>query len=351
MEHRNSSHQYLLESRPECVEDGMEKNHVCVETQGKRPLMQLISQWYLLVLCLVFPIAITFSMVFWLNGKSFAVDGTPDPNARLTQSDVTTLISVALVMARTVCTTWQALAAWRCVFILLEKDGLSLSEASHLASWRLPTFTNFRPPPSHGTRDARVRTIAVLVLILSWPAQFVNPIASGSVSWIPSNVYETAPIPISLGTPSASHPWSWYSSYANVREQMVKRSAGRASLAATTSGNTNEIALVPPAQRMVMDLGSSPNTTAVKNVTVPIFKIEEFQWVTGDMELPKGILRAIQDYRSGYLNISRDGAPLAQTVEGTAALLKDSAWKAPDPKALPPAQIFSGTKYAAIYVS
>ncbi|KAJ3528708.1 hypothetical protein NM208_g10085 [Fusarium decemcellulare] len=179
----NSSRQYLLEPPP--ADNGrIAAAHKCVRADGKHEWIQLVWQWYLVCVYMVYTIGVAFGMTLWLNGRSFAIadDNSSPFSGRLTQTDVTTLISVALVIARTICAAWQALAAWRCIFILLEKTGLSLSEASCLASWRLPALTLLRSLCSGRADHNSARLVAVLVLILAWPAQFANPIASGAVS-------------------------------------------------------------------------------------------------------------------------------------------------------------------------
>ncbi|KAF7536549.1 hypothetical protein G7054_g4426 [Neopestalotiopsis clavispora] len=340
---------FLLEPLRQDVPDSTPSNHVRGVIQGRRVGVQLASQWYLPLAYLVYTVLFTWVIVFWLNGKSFAVDGSPGIHEGVTQSNVTTLVSVALVVARIISSTWQALAAWRCVFILLETSGLSLSEASHLISRRLPTFTLLSPLSSRGANHAWTRTIAILVLILAWPAQFTNPIANGSIYWI----HGTITTSISFNTPSSpSNALSWYYRFPDSRDSLVKASAARAGLALVALNNATGSSLVPPAQRIVPNLNSYPAQPVIKNVTVPIFKIEEFEWITNVTELPERILEAVHNSQSGYLNISKYTGPLEQAIAGTSALLKDEAWRAPSDLRLHPAKpLTSEERYAAISIS
>jgi hypothetical protein len=344
---------FLLEPRGQNVPDSTTTKHVRAVTQGRHVWVQLASQWYLPIAYLIYTFLFTWTMVSWLNGRSFAVDGSPGIHERFTQPNITTLVSVALVVARIISSTWQALAAWRCVFILLETSGLSLSEASHLISRRLPTFTLLNPFSSRGANHVWTRLIAIMVLILVWPAQFTNPIANGSISWIPSIAYETTTTSISFNTPSSpSNALSWYYRFPNSRDSLVKASAGRANLALMALSNVTGASLVPPAQRMVLNLNSYPTQSVIKNVTVPVFKIEEFEWISNVTELPEGILEAVQHSQSGYLNISKYTGPLEQAIAGTSALLKDEAWRAPSDLKLHPAEpLISEERYAAAFVS
>ncbi|CVL06973.1 uncharacterized protein FMAN_12060 [Fusarium mangiferae] len=348
MESHNSSYQYLLEDRPGISENAISGKHICVEACSRRPWLQFLREWYLIPLYLVYTTTITFGAVYWLNGKSFAIDGSYSSGTRLTQSDVTTLFSVAMVIGRIICTTWQALAAWRCALILLEKTGLSLATTSRLISWQAPTPSMFQPSSS----QTGTRVLVILILLLAWPAQIANPLASGSLSWAPSTVYGSPTSSISLsGAPALLNPWKWYTMYPDVRNGRVKLAAGHAFLASTTMINTTGGLQMIPAQRIVTQLKSYPNATIVKNATVPVFNIEKFAWVKEGESLPLGIQGAVTDSLSGYLNISSPSGPLSQVLPGNTALLKDTPWEPLPDTELPPAAIFSGTKYAAIYIS
>ncbi|CZS75204.1 unnamed protein product [Fusarium graminearum] len=307
MEFKNPFYQSLLETHSKFSDNAANNTHVCVETRGKRACTQLVSEWYLIILHLAYTTAIALSMVYFLNGTSFGYEGSDHH---------------------------YALATWRCVFILLEKNGPSLAETSSIVSLHLPTIKMFYTPTAH-SGHAWTRAMAIVILCLDWPAQFSNPIASGSVSWIPSRAYRSQNASISL----------------NVREKLVKESAGRSVVASTFLGTWTHEFLVPLAQRILTHLNSYPNGTIVKNATVPMFDIRELEWVTDKMSLPIELEKAVTVSLSGYLNFSRERGPLEQVTLGTAALLKDTPWIPPAENTLPPAQTFSRTKFAAIYVS
>ncbi|KAF5986297.1 multidrug resistance-associated abc transporter [Fusarium coicis] len=346
---RDNSYQYLLKDRRGISEDAVGRRHTCVEACTRRPWLQFFREWYLVPLCLIYTAAVTFGAVYWLNGHSFRIDGSPGTGLR--QSDVTTLFSAVLTLGKTIFVSWQGLTTWRCAFILLEKTGLSLTTISHLISWAAPTrsmvWASSSQTGSHGTR-----AIVILILLLAWPAQLANPLASGSLSWVPSTVYSSpsSSIPLS-GAPALLNPWNWFTMYSTVRDSNVKLAAGHAFLASTTMTNTSGGLHMFPAQRIVTQLKSYPNATIVRNATVPIFNIDKFAWVSEGETLPSGIQAAVMDSLSGYLNISSPSGPLSQVLPGNTALLKDTPWQPLSETQLPTAEIFSGTKYAAIYIS
>lgn len=107
---------------------------------------------------------------------------------------------------------------------------------------------------------------------------------------------------------------------------------------------------------MVPQFASYNNGTIVRNISVPVFDIQSFQWINNTADLPQGIRNSIiitgcSGHDCGYLNISEPGNLLGQIIPGTSALLKDTPWTYPDPHFLPEPTTFSGTKYAAIFVA
>ncbi|KAF0318311.1 multidrug resistance-associated abc transporter [Colletotrichum asianum] len=101
---------------------------------------------------------------------------------------------------------------------------------------------------------------------------------------------------------------------------------------------------------MATFLGSYTNGTVVQNATVPIFKIESFEWISDESQIPPKILEALQDPKSGYLNFTEEETQMTVAI-GATTLLKDQPWKAPTTDALPEAiEVLHEVQYAAIYV-
>lgn len=340
--------------------EGRAAGHTCVYGARRRLWLQFISEWYLLFLHACYSLAFTLGMVYWLDGQHFTIYDDSIKNlgivsdGRLTQTAVTTLVSACLVLAKILSASWQSLVAWRCVFILLEKYSLSLSEISCIASLHLPNLSILRPSSSPWSGKVSLRSIAVLVLLFAWPCQLANPIASGSLSWIPADSYTNSSVqlPLLLLDTPPSPQWDWYVSYGNVRDLIVKRSAAYASLSAPINGDQSvEEATIPSARRIAPQIGNKANRTTVSNTTVPIFEIDSFQWVSDITALPDGIQEALHNTSSGYLRVTAGDSPLQQTIGGTSALLKDNIWVAPNRTKIPSPHTVSGKRYAAILVS
>ncbi|KAF0322076.1 multidrug resistance-associated abc transporter [Colletotrichum asianum] len=71
---------------------------------------------------------------------------------------------------------------------------------------------------------------------------------------------------------------------------------------------------------MVSLPGASTEGTAIGTAVVPIFNIDQFEWVNDTKSLPENIFKAVKSTQSGFLNISEVGSPLEQQIPGTSAL-------------------------------
>ncbi|CAI0649072.1 unnamed protein product [Colletotrichum noveboracense] len=189
-----------------------------------------------------------------------------------------------------------------------------------------------------------------MVLFLSWPAQLASPVASGSVSWQPSSRFNTTNTTLYFKVLSPGTPWDSYVTWPNTRKTIVKKSAGLVNLAAVAYDNSsNNLLLVPSARRMVSLPGASAEGTAIGTAVVPIFNIDQFEWVNDTKSLPENIFKAVKSTQSGFLNISEVGSPLEQQIPGTSALLKEYKWSRPE--RFPDPMVVKDVRYAAIYIS
>ena len=324
--------------------------HILVD---KHPAWCFFCRWYLLIVHFICLIIFSITMLYWVNGKTFAVGNKTISAwpAAVDQPAVTTIISTCLLVARTITGAWQTLSAWRCLYILLEKTGLRLSSLKIVASWCLP-------PISNGWRWKREQLNAVMwavtgILLLAWPAQLANPIAAGAVTWVPTDVYKSSSSSLSIRDIAAESPWYNYANYANDRLVIVQTAAGLANSANELGSNniTDSSFERSPSGRIVLRLATHPYGTLVEKVTVPLFNIKSLTWVS-ENDLPSKIRSAIRDPQSGLLTVATNISPLTyQNLPGAAALLRETIWAAPDISRLPDPHTIIGTRYAAIYIS
>ncbi|KAH8685409.1 hypothetical protein BGZ60DRAFT_466204 [Tricladium varicosporioides] len=140
---------------------------------------------------------------------------------KLRVSDVTTLISAALIVVKLLVGAWTGAIVWTCVFILLEKRGLSLGQITRIMSFNIP-------PVPRGYAEIIVAVLLLLVI----PQQFISPILSGAVDWSPSFEYGRSTVQVPNSDRNADPTmWFWYYYSPNDRRANVRRATALATLA------------------------------------------------------------------------------------------------------------------------
>jgi len=92
---------------------------------------------------------------------------------RLRVSEVTTILSAALVVVRICVSGWTAVTVWRCAFMLMEEGKVKLSQLSNMMAFRIP----FSRPKT------RVGWVVISVILLLFPQPFIGPLVTGAVGW------------------------------------------------------------------------------------------------------------------------------------------------------------------------
>lgn len=149
--------------------------------------------------CILFFVIMTHRV----DGHTFKTGSPPSlVTSDLYQIQVNGLISFALVIIRLLACSCSALLAWRTIFILLDKEVITLTELAHLANHQFPIITR-------GVSSFRLfwSCLAVAVVVLLWPPGFAAPLANSSVAWIPSTRLSDTPASFLMGTVSQSSDW------------------------------------------------------------------------------------------------------------------------------------------------
>ena len=178
-------------------------------------------------------------------------------------SDITSLISGALVAVRLVTSAWAGIASWKCAFIMLEKSSLDLKQFNRMVSARVPWPLNIR--------SGRFGLLVTAVLLLMLPSTFIAPLLSGAAGW------QTVSIQVDAGTANITIPeseaeqWFWYQQIALDRGKYTDRAAGLASLAWANIEQGR-----PSGCRHVV-VGRPVNST-VENALLPCIKFHGISW-------------------------------------------------------------------------
>lgn len=187
--------------------------------KGESPVRRALMAWLMLGLHLVLVCVVVASLIVFVDevqvnsgdDRWLGSGGQP----MLLASDITTAVSAALVVVRVVTGSWTAITAWRCVYILLEKDSLSLGQLNFMVAYKIPSKIS-----------GGYSWLVVVILLLLLPAQFAAPLASGAVGWqnvqvlLENHNVTSAAVEFPNGTlPN----WWWNSYFANqpTRSNMV----------------------------------------------------------------------------------------------------------------------------------
>ena len=305
-----------------------EKKNYC-EHRGENRTKAWVFAIAPLFLHLLLVVAISTFMLFYVNGGEFNLtsrrpfitqtDGsiTQLNYSAPLQSDITTTLSLLLVLLRTAATAWCGATAWRCAFLLMEKTGISLQEINRMIKFGMPAI--FKP---HRLEDGgdRIVVLVAIVLLASLPSQFSSPILTGSITWSPSSHGVQGNWPVAGISASADgRPWGWWETFSSQRSELVVKAAG---IASSSWGGTNETAAM---KRVLPTTRYLPINSTLNNVTVPYFTVRALEWIADPMHTlsPEQIHSVEQT--NPLLSISSSSNPL-QIVAPTVALIPDKPW-------------------------
>ena len=120
-------------------------SHVCRYRDDDTRWLSRIYAWWLLPAHFFASTAVAALLICIVDQRNFLVSGPPDSRVYnvsrtsvLYQSDVTTLISIALLVVRVVAGSWITLAGWRMCFCVLEVDGASMGQVLNMIQYRMP---------------------------------------------------------------------------------------------------------------------------------------------------------------------------------------------------------------------
>ncbi|KAF8245488.1 hypothetical protein K440DRAFT_634182 [Wilcoxina mikolae CBS 423.85] len=200
--------------------------------------------------------------------------------------DISAAIAAGLVLVRMTATSWSSMVAWRCVYMLLEKDTLDLRQLNSMISWKLPRPREFvgwikgtGKEDSTVQSDPTFRIGTAIILLLMWPATLGAPLLTSAVSWTSMqrypNVDPNSPaFKQNEPTATVSIPaWRAYLDSSNERRDTMIRATSNVGI---MTFNTDP--LQPNFCRHVVQQDLQVNVTL--NVTFPCIKVEDPKWIS-----------------------------------------------------------------------
>ncbi|RHZ48212.1 hypothetical protein CDV55_101168 [Aspergillus turcosus] len=266
---------------------------------------------------------------------------------RLRVSDVTTLVSMALVIIKFFLGVWSTIVVWRCAYVLRDRAGFDpqSQRISFMKKHKLPPTAMW---PVQWPRGFPSWMVAVsLVLMAVQP--YISPLLSGAVNWDPSSVSTGNRIQVNDTNPAADLvQWYWYLAQQSDRKSYLRLAAGMANLAWANSAavSANGTSITGNGCRHVVNRGGelAVNST-VWNLVVPCININSISWARSADDVPRNVTYLVEN--STNLSIVNDNPSSYYRPGGAVLFDPNLLWnnsKTKSPWEPPPATTFSGTK-------
>jgi len=289
-----------------------------------------------LILHLLSVLILTIFLEFRVDGHHFNLHSREAlTNFTLLQSDITTAVSSGVTTVRFFVTMWSATTIWRCIFILMENDGITLQQIDTLLTCQ------FRFLPRLNSSQ-KIGFLVSIILLLSFPCQLSGPILTGSITWTSSNdfIEGSDRDRVTVGYTAYRSPRQFPLNFSDAEFGIYLVGAQIASGYAVNAwqGSRDDRRTM---KRVILSASSLPINSTLKNITLPYFAISNVEWIKDPItELPPVILNSftsITDWNPFFPGRNLIGPP------GTFAIIP-SAWGVASP---PYDGIVTETRYIA----
>jgi hypothetical protein len=229
------------------------------------------------------------------------------------QSDITTTVSLAASVTRVAGGWWATGCIWRCIFVAMERGGISAKGVSQAVSSSLPVLR-------HSTRKSNM-VIIYITLLATFAIDYFSAALTGSFVWDAADTKVPGRIPLTVSNRTAgyfiiSSSEDWLSWILSVASASASVAWGR-----PQSNSILNIAEPSTTFRRVINGAHyiSTNST-LAHVTMPYFAVDAFEWVRD----PHHVLT---DKQLSLLNQNASGYnPFRMIENGTGGLLPDEEW-------------------------
>ncbi|KAF8805270.1 hypothetical protein BYT27DRAFT_7104827 [Phlegmacium glaucopus] len=258
-----------------------------------------------------------------------------------TQSDITTGISLAATVTRVAAGWWSGGYLWRCIFVSMERGGITLEGLSKvLSNWSWPLLA-----PRHFKRTSNMWIIWI-TLFATFAIDYFSATLTGSIIWEPSRRLIPASSPVTgivRGVSGANV--ATYFTYSDLQSSVVEFGTASANLAwAAIQSNSTNITEPSTTFRRVLD-GTRflPINSTLNNVRIPYFVVNAFEWIKD----PDSILT---DQQKSSLFDYGSFSPYFSGSFGKIGLLPDKQWGPPNANNLGDPHIVSESRLLSFRV-
>jgi hypothetical protein len=313
--------------------------------------------WFLLLAHTISSIALSLTIALAINGYNAVDTSTPryfDSKLHLRVSDVTTLVSVGLVVNRFFSASWIAVAIWRGIYILQNTTPrLSDQRLLFMQKYRLPPWA--RHPFQHPQGTSNWIIFSTLLCIL--PQPFIAPLISGAVNWNPVSVPGSTTISVNSTNPTSSavyyEQFPGYGSIAiAVRQEVLARAQGFASMAwsdtSTIFGNGTS-STGNGCRHVVINNGLTKNSTLLDSI-VPCIRIQKIDWARSASDISSSVANDVFSFASSQLSVVNVSLDLHSNPGQAFLFNPDLLWNS-TVTSLPASTIVSGPQTLAVSIA
>lgn len=322
-----------MQLQPMVKEERDQKSHCCDVRRDDSGFWNACKAWYLIVLHLAMCIILLVCLDKFVDEKDFRIGSGPSSfTVPLYQSQVTGLISVSLVLIRTLTGVCSTLIAWRIIFVMLNRGDITLGELLCLQNYRLPHFP--RRSLGYGFFWS---SWAASVIILTWPSGFAAPLVSSAVTWRPGNkLSKPMRIQTQVLDEVNSHDWAFLF-YSDQNSKIIISAASMAGTDPAYAFGPNKMLF----RRYFSAVDDIPVGSLI-DITMPYFNVD-LHWIDGADEIQ---FQHIGDPE--YSDIIHSG--INWRGDGSVSILRNITWNKDDakPKA---AEVFSGKRIVSVKVT
>ncbi|RYP92174.1 hypothetical protein DL770_001681 [Monosporascus sp. CRB-9-2] len=235
-------------------------------------------------------VAVALAVAFGLDGYMAGDESSPhrvDGKLLLQVSDITTLVSVALVIIRIIVGWWSTIVLWASGRYMLHRAAARTDRktVSRMIRSKLPPWLqSVRKFPT----DFPCWTLSVALLAVLIQA-FISPILTGSINWNTTFRISNTAISVSSADPTANFgTWYWYNAQGAFDKRGYLRSAAGYASSAWADPSTVDLhgnSLVGNGCRHIVNDDALPRNSVLVDALLPCINVSSIRWYRLDDEI------------------------------------------------------------------
>ncbi|RYP72578.1 hypothetical protein DL771_004073 [Monosporascus sp. 5C6A] len=248
--------------------------------------------WFILFVHGACCVAVALAVALGLDGYMAGDDSNPrlvDGRLLLRVSDITTMVSVALVIIRIIVGWWSAIILWASGRYMLHRaaartDHRTVSRMirSKLPPW-LQSVRNF--PTGFPAWTISAALLAILI------QAFISPILTGSINWNATFRISNTAVSVSSADPTAAPGvWYWYNAQGSFDKRAYLRSAAGYASSAWADPSTVDPhgnSLVGNGCRHIVNDDGLPRNSVLVDALLPCINVNSISWYRPDDVIPE----------------------------------------------------------------